>query len=47
MPGVEVIRVSVPGDVEGDVDIVPLPRTLTNMVIVCLESQPKQLHELH
>ena len=32
----EVIRVSVPGDVEGDVDIVPRPKPFTNMVIVGL-----------
>ena len=36
MPGVEVIRVSVSGDVEGDIDIVTRPRPITNMVIVGL-----------
>ena len=36
MPGVEVVRVSVPDDVQGDVDIVAGPRPLTYMVMVSL-----------
>ena len=36
MPGVEVVCVGVPGDVQGDVDVVSSPSPLTDMVIVSL-----------